>query len=127
MQQNPRQMTLQLARDPGVPEVAVIRTFPPDRVTDSMLAGGRSCCEASKPSETCESWDDNDEMNPTSGRGAVIHGDESHGVIANPSERQGRVRGEATAPDALKAQKETLMWLETSGLPQSNVGRTRFR
>src|SRR5262245_42732365 len=31
---NPRQMTLQLARDLGVPEVEVIRAFPPDRVTE---------------------------------------------------------------------------------------------
>ena len=34
---NPRKMTLQLARDLGVPEVDVIRAFPPDR---AML---RSC------------------------------------------------------------------------------------
>src|SRR6185436_15719260 len=31
---NPRQMTLQLARDLGVPEVAVIRAFPADRVVE---------------------------------------------------------------------------------------------
>jgi putative hemin transport protein len=31
---NPRKMTLQLARDLGVPEVEVIRAFPPDRVTE---------------------------------------------------------------------------------------------
>src|SRR2546421_3815760 len=36
---NPRKMTLQLARDLGVPEVEVIRAFPPDRVTE--LDGGR--------------------------------------------------------------------------------------
>jgi putative hemin transport protein len=29
---NPRKMTLQLARDLGVPEVEVIRAFPPDRI-----------------------------------------------------------------------------------------------
>ena len=31
---NPRKMTLQLACDLGVPEVEVIRAFPPDRVTE---------------------------------------------------------------------------------------------
>src|SRR5947199_8592920 len=31
---NPRQMTLQLARDLGVAEVEVVRAFPPDRVTE---------------------------------------------------------------------------------------------
>src|SRR4051794_4705731 len=31
---NLRKMTLQLARDLGVPEVEVIRAFPPDRVTE---------------------------------------------------------------------------------------------
>src|SRR3954466_5989586 len=31
---NPRQMTLQLARDLGVPEVEVIRAFPPERVAE---------------------------------------------------------------------------------------------
>jgi len=31
---NPRKMTLQLAHDLGVPEVEVIRAFPPDRVTE---------------------------------------------------------------------------------------------
>lgn len=31
---NPRKMTLQLARDLGVPEVEVIRAFPPDRVIE---------------------------------------------------------------------------------------------
>jgi putative hemin transport protein len=35
---NPRQMTLQLARDLGVPEVEVIRAFPPDRVTELDVA-----------------------------------------------------------------------------------------
>ena len=34
VEKNPRQMTLQLARDLGVPEVEVIRAFPPDRVTE---------------------------------------------------------------------------------------------
>src|SRR2546423_5625652 len=34
VQRNPRKMTLQLARDLGVPEVEVIRAFPPDRVTE---------------------------------------------------------------------------------------------
>jgi putative hemin transport protein len=36
---NPRKMTLQHARDLGVPEVEVIRAFPPDRVTE--LDAGR--------------------------------------------------------------------------------------
>src|SRR5438105_895700 len=31
---NPRKMTLQLARDLGVPEVDVIRAFPPDRAIE---------------------------------------------------------------------------------------------
>jgi putative heme iron utilization protein len=35
---NPRKMTLQLARDLGVPEVEVIRAFPPDRVTELDVA-----------------------------------------------------------------------------------------
>jgi len=35
---NPRKMTLQLARDLGVPEVEVIRAFPPDRVTELEFA-----------------------------------------------------------------------------------------
>jgi putative hemin transport protein len=35
---NPRQMTLLLARDLGVPEVEVIRAFPPDRVTELDIA-----------------------------------------------------------------------------------------
>src|SRR5438093_10097996 len=34
VQKNPRRMTLQLARDLGVPEVEVIRAFPPHRVTE---------------------------------------------------------------------------------------------
>ena len=34
VQKNPRQMTLQLARDLGVPEVEVIRAFPADRVLE---------------------------------------------------------------------------------------------
>src|SRR5204863_9652946 len=34
VEKNPRQMTLQLARDLGVPEVDVIRAFPPDRVLE---------------------------------------------------------------------------------------------
>src|SRR5437870_7587016 len=35
---NPRKMTLQLARDLGVPEVEVIRAFPPDRVAELDIA-----------------------------------------------------------------------------------------
>ena len=38
VEKNPRQMTLQLARDLGVPEVEVIRAFPPDRVTELDVA-----------------------------------------------------------------------------------------
>lgn len=34
VEKNPRKMTLQLARDLGVPEVEVIRAFPPDRVLE---------------------------------------------------------------------------------------------
>jgi putative hemin transport protein len=34
IEKNPRRMTLQLARDLGMPEVEVIRAFPPDRVTE---------------------------------------------------------------------------------------------
>ena len=34
VEKNPRKMTLQLARDLGVPEVEVIRAFPVDRVTE---------------------------------------------------------------------------------------------
>ena len=34
IEKNPRKMTLQLARDLGVPEVEVIRAFPQDRVTE---------------------------------------------------------------------------------------------
>src|SRR5438445_769719 len=38
VERNPRKMTLQLARDLGVPEVDVIRAFPPDRVTELDVA-----------------------------------------------------------------------------------------
>jgi putative heme utilization carrier protein HutX len=34
IEKNPRKMTLQLARDLDVPEVEVIRAFPPERVTE---------------------------------------------------------------------------------------------
>src|SRR5436309_9912975 len=34
VEKNPRKMTLQLARDLGVPEVEVLRAFPPDRITE---------------------------------------------------------------------------------------------
>jgi putative heme utilization carrier protein HutX len=34
VEKNPRKMTLQMARDLGVPEVEVIRAFPPDRVLE---------------------------------------------------------------------------------------------
>jgi putative hemin transport protein len=38
VERNPRKMTLQLACDLGVPEVEVIRAFPPDRVTELDIA-----------------------------------------------------------------------------------------
>src|ERR1017187_7126584 len=38
VEKNPRKMTLQLARDLGVPEVEVIRAFPADRVTELDIA-----------------------------------------------------------------------------------------
>src|SRR3984885_16371094 len=38
VEQNPRKMTLQLARDLGVPEVEVIRAFPVDRVVELDIA-----------------------------------------------------------------------------------------
>src|SRR2546425_11146912 len=34
VEKNPRKMTLQLARDLGVPEVEIIRAFPADRVME---------------------------------------------------------------------------------------------
>src|ERR1051325_6774145 len=38
VERNPRRMTLQLAHDLGVPEVEVIRAFPPDRVRELDIA-----------------------------------------------------------------------------------------
>src|ERR1700736_5505522 len=38
VEKNPRRMTLQLARDLGVPEVEVIRAFPADRVVELDIA-----------------------------------------------------------------------------------------
>jgi putative heme utilization carrier protein HutX len=38
VERNPRKMTLQLARDLGVPEVEVIRAFPADRVMELDIA-----------------------------------------------------------------------------------------
>ena len=38
VEKNPRKMTLQLARDLGVPEVEVIRAFPVDRVAELDIA-----------------------------------------------------------------------------------------
>jgi putative hemin transport protein len=46
VEKNPRKMTLQLARDLGVPEVEVIRAFPPDRVTELDAARWRELLEA---------------------------------------------------------------------------------
>src|SRR5271165_3978760 len=38
VEKNPRKMTLQLARDLGVPEVEVIRAFPADRIVELDIA-----------------------------------------------------------------------------------------
>ena len=38
VEKNPRKMTLQMARDLGVPEVEVIRAFPTDRVMELNIA-----------------------------------------------------------------------------------------
>ena len=38
VEKNPRKMTLQLARDLGVPEVEVIRAFPAERVMELDIA-----------------------------------------------------------------------------------------
>src|SRR6266581_3117741 len=38
VEKNPRKMTLQLARDLGVPEIEVIRAFPSDRVMELDIA-----------------------------------------------------------------------------------------
>src|SRR5262252_4482722 len=38
VEKNPRKMTLQLARDLGVPEVEVIRAFPPERAVELDVA-----------------------------------------------------------------------------------------
>jgi putative hemin transport protein len=38
VEKNPRKMTLQLAHDLGVPEVEIIRAFPPDRVWELAIA-----------------------------------------------------------------------------------------
>ncbi len=38
VEKNPRKMTLQLARDLGVPEVEVVRAFPPDRAVELDVA-----------------------------------------------------------------------------------------
>ena len=38
VERNPRKMSLQLARDLGVPEVEVIRAFPPNRVMELNIA-----------------------------------------------------------------------------------------
>ena len=38
VEKNPRKMTLQLARDLGVPEVEIIRAFPADRVMELEIA-----------------------------------------------------------------------------------------
>src|SRR5438552_16991773 len=38
VERNPRKMTLQLARDLGVPEVEVIRAFPTERVMELDIA-----------------------------------------------------------------------------------------
>lgn len=49
IEKNPRKMTLQLARDLGVPEVEVIRAFPPDRVMELDAARWRELLESLEP------------------------------------------------------------------------------
>src|SRR4029077_1212879 len=52
VEKNPRKMTLQLARDLGVPEVEVIRAFPADRVVELDIAWWEEllrCLEALGP------------------------------------------------------------------------------
>jgi putative hemin transport protein len=52
VEKNPRKMTLQLARDLGVPEVEVIRAFPPDRVMELDISRWQEmlrCFEAMGP------------------------------------------------------------------------------
>jgi putative heme utilization carrier protein HutX len=49
VEKNPRKMTLQLARDLGVPEVEVIRAIPPERVTELDIARWRDVFEALEP------------------------------------------------------------------------------
>jgi putative hemin transport protein len=46
---NPRQMTLQLARDLDVPEVEVIRAFPPERVTELDIARWKELLQGLEP------------------------------------------------------------------------------
>src|ERR1043166_8036156 len=46
VEKSPRRMTLQLARDLGVPEVEVIRAFPPDRVTELDIARGEELLQS---------------------------------------------------------------------------------
>jgi putative heme utilization carrier protein HutX len=46
VEKNPRKMTVQLARDLGVPEVEVIRAFPPDRVTELDVARWQELLES---------------------------------------------------------------------------------
>src|SRR3989440_823594 len=49
VEKNPRKMTLQLARDLGVPEVEVIRAFPPDRVTELDVSRWEELLRALEP------------------------------------------------------------------------------
>src|SRR2546421_828286 len=49
VENNPRKMTLQLARDLGVPEVEVIRAFPPDRVTELDVSRWEELLRALEP------------------------------------------------------------------------------
>ena len=46
VEKNPRKMTLQLARDLGVPEVEVIRAFPADRVMELDVARWRELLQS---------------------------------------------------------------------------------
>src|SRR6516162_10610403 len=46
VEKNPRKMTLQMARELGVPEVEVIRAFPPNRVMELNIARWRELLQS---------------------------------------------------------------------------------
>ena len=56
VEKNPRKMTLQLARDLGVPEVEVIRAFPPDRATELDIARWEELFRSVDVLAACECW-----------------------------------------------------------------------